>query len=273
MSPKSTPTFTHKKSLGQNFLTSDVVPDWMCTAGDIQPGDRVLEIGPGTGALTRSLLARGAIVTAIETDTRAVKILHDTWGEAIATKQLTIITADVRDVPFDTVFDTETPYKVIANIPYYLSGYLLRIVLETRHQPTTIVFLMQKEVVARIARDQKSSLLSLSVAVYGTPHYVKTVGRGHFSPPPQVDSAILQISNIHTTYLPTADDRERFFHYLHLGLGHKRKQLLGALAEKFDRAALQSVFATLKLEPTVRGEDLHINDWLALTKELKNLEP
>ncbi|MFM2424193.1 MAG: dimethyladenosine transferase, rRNA (adenine1518-N6/adenine1519-N6)-dimethyltransferase [Candidatus Parcubacteria bacterium] len=270
-SKPTNPSFAHKKSLGQNFLTSPVVPSLMCTAGRVEAGDRVLEIGPGTGALTKTLLALGAKVTAIETDDRAIAILNETFAAEITAHQLVIIAADIRHTPIPSVFDTTLPYKVIANIPYYLSGYLLRLVLELDTPPQLIVFLMQKEVVHRITRDKKSSLLSLSVAVYGTASYVKTISRGHFSPPPQVDSAILLIDHIHKTNLPTPPDRERFFDHLHLGLGHKRKQLLGALAEKFDRSSLEQLFAELNLKPTVRGEDLSIVEWLALSKKLHQL--
>ncbi|MFM2340062.1 MAG: dimethyladenosine transferase, rRNA (adenine1518-N6/adenine1519-N6)-dimethyltransferase [Candidatus Parcubacteria bacterium] len=260
--------FAHKKSLGQNFLTTGVVPHWMCEAGAVGAGDTIIEIGPGTGALTRTLLARGATVYAIETDDRAVAVLRETFASEIAEGQLHLIYDDVRTFAFESLPIQQKSYKIVANIPYYLSGFLLRHCLELPNPPTTIVFLMQKEVVERIARDKKSSLLSLSVRVYGEPKYYKTVSRGHFKPAPNVDSAILVVKNINHERLPTIAERERFFALLHEGLGQRRKQLIGALTHRYERAALEAIFAHLNFLPTVRGEDLSIDNWLSLYQAL-----
>ncbi|MFN3693247.1 MAG: 16S rRNA (adenine(1518)-N(6)/adenine(1519)-N(6))-dimethyltransferase RsmA [Candidatus Paceibacteria bacterium] len=261
--------FAHKKSLGQNFLTTPVVPNWMCEAGGVTAGDIIIEIGPGTGALTRALLQRGATVYAIETDERAVAVLKETFESEIRARQLYLIYDDVRTFDFGTLGVTTKPYKIVANIPYYLSGFLLRHCLELPKPPTTLVFLMQKEVVERITRDKKSSLLSLSVLVYGIPKYFKTVSRGHFKPAPNVDSAILAIHNISHVELPTKSDREAFFTLLHAGLGQRRKQLLGTLTNLYPRDILERIFTELKLPLTVRGEDLPIKTWLALFRTLQ----
>lgn len=261
--------FAHKKSLGQNFLTTPVVPNWMCEAGGVTAGDIVIEIGPGTGALTKALLQRGATVYAIETDERAVAVLKETFATEISAGQLYLIYDDVRTFDFGTLGVTTKPYKIVANIPYYLSGFLLRHCLELPKPPTTLVFLMQKEVVERITRDKKSSLLSLSVLVYGIPKYFKTVSRGHFKPAPNVDSAILAIHNISHVELPTESDREAFFTLLHAGLGQRRKQLLGTLTNLYPRDVLERIFTELKLPLTVRGEDLPIKTWLALFRTLQ----
>lgn len=262
--------FAHKKSLGQNFLTTPVVPNWMCDAGAVGVGDMVIEIGPGTGALTRALLQRGATVYAIETDERAVTVLKEAFAAEITAGQLRLIYDDVRIFDFGTLPIAKKPYKIVANIPYYLSGFLLRHCLELPEPPTTIVFLMQKEVVERIARDKKSSLLSLSVRVYGEPKYFKTVSRGHFKPAPNVDSAILAIHNITHTELPTKSDRETFFTLLHAGLGQRRKQLLGTLTSHYPREMLENIFTELGLSLTVRGEDLSIMMWLTLYHRLQS---
>jgi 16S rRNA (adenine1518-N6/adenine1519-N6)-dimethyltransferase len=267
---QDTNQITPKKSLGQNFLTSPVVPTWMCDAAKLVPGDIVVEIGPGTGALTRILLERGAIVHALETDLRAITLLKETFATAIAAKQLFLSHGDARHLDISAWLSSLPPYKIIANIPYYLSGYLLRACLEASNPPKTLVFLMQKEVVTRIARDKKASLLSLSVAVYGTPAYIKTVSRGHFQPPPKVDSAILAVTDIQHQAFPTTGDREHFFAILHLGLGQKRKQLLGCLATKYQREQLVNIFLDLGLQPTVRGEDVPLKTWLLLATRLKS---
>lgn len=265
-----TPTspFTHKKSLGQNFLTSNVVPRWLCAAAALVPGETVLEIGPGTGALTKELLAQGVRVIAVEADIRAVDYLKEAFSEALEAGILKLFHADARELNPADFGLRDHAYTVVANIPYYLSGFLLRRLLESDVQPKTLVFLMQKELVERIARAKKSSLLSLSVAAFGHPQYVKTVTRGHFNPPPKVDSAILAIRDISRERLAGLDVRF-FFDLLHRGLGSKRKQLVANLSQTFDRTTVLSALTSLSLSPTVRGEDLGLDDWINLATLLK----
>lgn len=265
--PKS--PFAHKKSLGQNFLTSEVVPRWLCDAAKLIPGETVLEIGPGTGALTKELLARDVRVIAIEADIRAVEYLKETFAEAIESGRLILHHADARDLSPTELGLTDHSYTVVANIPYYLSGFLLRCLLETKTQPKTLVFLMQKELVERIARAKKSSLLSLSVAAFGTPQYIRTVTRGHFNPPPKVDSAILAVSNISRERLNLIEPTF-FFSLLHAGLKSKRKQLIANLSETFGRERVADLLADLSLRPTVRGEDLPLEIWVELAKKLQS---
>lgn len=262
--------FKHKKSLGQNFLTSNVVPSFMCDAGQITAGDLVLEIGPGTGALTRELLKRGAKVTAVETDERVIPILNTEFENEVKTGQLTIIYADIKTFDWGQVGFTTGKYKLIANIPYYLSGFLLRLFLESSNHPKTLVFLMQKELVERIARAKKESLLSLSVKVFGETKYTKTVGRGHFHPQPKVDSAILAVSSISHQNFKDPGDMERFFEILHLGFGQKRKQLIGNLSKHYERAKLESIFNHCELPLDIRAEDVSLAKWLILHQHINN---
>ncbi|MCB9811214.1 MAG: ribosomal RNA small subunit methyltransferase A [Candidatus Nomurabacteria bacterium] len=259
--------FVHKKSLGQNFLTSDVVPRWMCEAAKLEADDVVLEIGPGTGMLTRAILAHGARVIAIEADQRAVESLNNTFTDYVKEQKLTIIHGDVREVTPNNLGLKDHGFKVIANIPYYLSGYLLRQLLETDIQPINLTFLIQKELAERIARDAKESILSLSVKAFGSPVYIKTVTKGHFNPKPRVDSAILSIYDINRDSFQ-ALDLKLFFRLVHLGLGNKRKQLLSNLSREYDRPLLTSIFSSLSIPGDVRGEDLSIEIWLRLAKEL-----
>lgn len=263
--------FSHKKSLGQNFLTSDVVPKWLTEAGNVTKDDIVLEIGPGTGALTRTLLATGATVIALEADSRAVAILEDEFDEAIKTEQLTLIHGDARELAVTTLGLTHQKFKVIANIPYYLSGFLLRTLLESTIQPSILVFLMQKEVVTRIARAEKESILSLSVKAFGVPLYVKTVTRGHFNPKPAVDSAILQVSDISLNNFASRQSQELFFTLVHLGFGQKRKQLLSNLSQRYTREELTLLFEKLGIKLDARAETVGLPLWLALTDHLQNI--
>lgn len=263
--------FEHKKSLGQHFLNSPVVPRWMCDAANLNMGETVVEVGPGTGALTREILDRGASVIALEADQRAIDRLTDTFADEIARGTLTVYHADIRSFDLASLPLTEHGYTVIANIPYYLSGMLFRIFLSHTVQPRTVVFLTQKEVAKRAtsshARGEKESLLALSVQLYGTPRYVRTVPRTHFIPQPNVDSAIIAIDNITRTRTESIDV-PHFFQLLHLGFGQKRKQLLGNLSAAYPRAQLTHIFSTLELAPTVRPEDLPLDIWLQLAKQL-----
>jgi 16S rRNA (adenine1518-N6/adenine1519-N6)-dimethyltransferase len=197
----------------------------------------VLEVGPGTGALTREILNRGAQVIALEADLRAIESLHETFAAEVAVGSLKIFHHDVRDLD-PSQFGVEMgKYKVVANIPYYISGLLFRTFLECECQPNTLVFLVQKEVAARVARDKKESLLSLSVKVFGDPTYICSVGSSHFTPPPKVDSAIIAVNDISKARLEGLSEKDLFI-LLHLGFGQKRKQLIGNLAHSAPREAL-----------------------------------
>lgn len=259
--------FKHKRSLGQNFLTSTVVPKWMIAASDIKPAENILEIGPGTGMLTRELLATGATIIAVEADQRAIAELELNFAPEIKEGRLTIHHGDAREITPNSLGLEDHKFKVVANIPYYLSGFLLRSLLENKVQPSSITFLIQKELAIRIARDKKESLLSLSVKAFGVPTYYKTVGKGHFFPKPKVDSAIINIDSISRENF-TQFSPEFFFEILHLGLGKKRKQLLANLSEKFPRDFLQETFSIIKLSTAVRGEDIPLQTWLLLIKIL-----
>ncbi len=263
--------FEHKKSLGQNFLTSDIVPNWLCEAGKVQASDVILEIGPGTGMLTRAILARGASVIAIEADERAIESLNSTFTEEIKAKKLVIHHGDAREITPASLGLKDKNFKVIANIPYYLSGFLLRLLLESEIQPTSLTFLVQKELAYRIVRDEKASLLSLSVKVFGNPAYIKTVTKGHFNPKPKVDSAILSISDINRDNFKSLN-KELFFKIIHLGLGNKRKQLLSNLSREYQREDLEKTFSNLNLRLDVRGEDLPLTIWLQLIDSLQALK-
>lgn len=259
--------FAHKKSLGQHFLTSRVIPDRMCAAAHLEPGDTVVEIGPGTGALTAILLEHPVTVLAIETDERAIAHLQERFASEITAKRLVISAADARELDPQTLGLTDQGYKVVANIPYYLSGFLFRTFLESTCQPSDLVFLVQREVATRITRDPKSSLLSLSVAAFGDPTYICTVGKGHFNPPPKVDSAVVAVRNISRERLQGIDS-SHFFHLLHLGFGQKRKQLVGNLSQDFSREGVLAALESLGLPPTVRAEDIDLPTWVQLVKAL-----
>jgi 16S rRNA (adenine1518-N6/adenine1519-N6)-dimethyltransferase len=252
-----------KKSLGQHFLNNERIPAKMADAANVLKGDVVLEIGPGTGVLTSELLARGAQVLAIEADVRAIASLKEAFAAEIQEKRLTILHMDVREMDLGKLGLRPHGYKVVANIPYYLSGMLFRTFLEHENQPSCLVFLVQREVAERIAKDKKESILSLSVKVFGDPRYVETVKRGNFNPPPKVDSAIISVSNISKERLGTIPQKF-FFSLVHEGFKSRRKQLFGNLGTLRKKDELTHIFSTLDLPLSVRGEDVSLDNWLHL---------
>lgn len=259
--------FQHKKSLGQHFLNSDHVPKQMCDAASVTTGDTVLEIGPGTGVLTEEILKRGAQVIAVEADERVIVHLHETFDTEIKEGRLSIFHMDARKLDFSILGLVDHQYKVVSNIPYYISGLLFRQCLESDTQPTDLIFLVQKEVAERIARANKESILSMSVKVFGEPTYICTVKRGHFTPPPAVDSAVIAVRNISRQTLQSNNtSAKNFFELLHLAFGQKRKQLVSNWSKdpRMERADIVSMLEKEKIPATVRAEDLSLKQFIKL---------
>ncbi len=254
-----------KKSLGQHFLKSPQIIADIVKAGNIKGGDVVLEVGPGEGVLTSELILSGAQTISVEKDDRLIPELQRKFAVEIFKKQLNLIHADILNIdPVDLI---KTPYKVIANIPYYITGQIIRMFLESRHQPESMTLLIQKEVAERIvARDKKESLLSLSVKIYGEPKIIRLVGRGAFSPQPNVDSAVLNIEKISKDKLLGINEQV-FFGVIHAGFAHKRKQLLPNLALVYKKEKVVKIFEKLGLDPKTRAEDLNIETWMQICKE------
>ena len=254
-----------KKSLGQNFLTSQAALNEIVEASRISPGEIILEVGPGKGALTEVLLKKGAKVLAIEKDRRLIPYLSEKFTDAVSRGQLKIIEADILELSKNDLGLVDHEYKIVANIPYYITGIFIRTFLETTIQPSHIVLLVQKEVAERIvARDKKESLLSLSVKVYGTPKLISTVKAGSFQPAPNVDSAILQISSINRGFFNGFSETV-FFEMLKKAFAHKRKILLQNLELKDEkRAQAIALFGNEK----VRAEDVTVAEWQRLAQIL-----
>lgn len=254
--------------LGQHLLTSSAIAREVALAVHVSPGELVLEVGPGKGMLTRELLALGAQVVAIEKDSAMVAVLLHAFAKELEAGQLRVIEGDARDVLTAEPTPLTSPYNVVANIPYYITGELIRLFLTAPVQPSAISLLVQKEVAERIARDKKESLLSLSVKAYGTPRFVKTVRAGSFNPPPTVDSAILAIHDISRKNFESISE-ETFFELLHVGFGQKRKTLSGNLRRAgFDAALISTVFERVGLSEKARAEDVSLDVWLEVARAL-----
>ena len=252
-----------KKSLGQNFLASEGALRKIVDAAKIRKDEIVLEIGPGKGVLTKELLGLGARVVAIEKDRRLIAPLQVTFENDIREKRFFLIEGDALDTPTPlSLIPKEESYKIVANIPYYITGNFLRSYLTLDQQPSTVVILVQKEVAERIvAKDKKESLLSISVKAYGEPKIVAKVPRGSFVPAPKVDSAILAIEKISKENFKSVSE-EKFFSLLRKGFAHKRKLLSTNLGIKSD------TLRQIGLNPSARAENLAIGDWRKIVESL-----
>lgn len=255
-----------KKSLGQNWLKSESAIKEIVKAAEIKGGDLVLEIGPGRGALTKSLLAEGALVLAVEKDDRLISELEEKFIEEIKNKRLILVHEDILHLDFSKIFKTHllanlSTYKLVANIPYYITGQVIRKFLsEEQTQPSLMVLMLQKEVAKRIvASDKKESLLSISVKVYGEPKYIKTVPAGAFEPKPKIDSAILLVKNISRNYFASVSEA-KFFEILKGGFAQKRKLLKGNLGKG------DGILTACDIPLKARAEDLNLENWQCLAK-------
>lgn len=259
-----------KKSLGQNFLTSIPARIKIVKAGEITERDTILEIGPGKGFLTKELLATNAHVLALEKDRDLLPLLEEVFSSEIKTKQLTLLKGDVLDFdPKGSTLLTKEDYKLIANIPYYITGAILSKYLTSAHQPSIMVVLVQKEVAERVcARNNKESLLSLSVKAYGEPKLVYRVNRGSFFPIPTVDSAVLQIKNISRKNFKSLHHEEMFFRLIHAGFAHKRKFALSNIQAVFPDTDMLSLFKEASLSEKVRAEDVTLLSWIHISLSL-----
>jgi 16S rRNA (adenine1518-N6/adenine1519-N6)-dimethyltransferase len=266
-----------KKSFGQNFLTSVPARIKIVEAGDLLPSDTVLEIGPGKGFLTRGLLEKGARVVALEKDEDLLPLLSEIFASEVTRGQLTLTEGDVLEFDPSAFLrpDLSTSnlqsksYKLIANIPYYITGAIISRFLSVVTQPSLMVILIQKEVAERIiARDKKESLLSLSVKVYGEPKIVCRVSAGSFFPAPKVDSAVLQVKNISRNNFKNTYHEEIFFKLIHAGFAHKRKMAISAIQEAFSSHNMRELFDELGINQKARAEDVTLSTWLQLSLRL-----
>ncbi len=257
-----------KKSLGQNFLKSKRALAAMIDAGKITSADTVLEIGPGQGALTEKLLETGAKIFAVEKDDRLIDLLNEKFLKETESGKFNLIHGDVLELDLAWTGLKNGDYKVVANIPYYITGLIFRKFLSGNIQPKKLVIMVQKEIADRIvARDGKESLLSLSVKAYGVAKKIMKVEKENFSPKPKVDSAILLIDNISKVFFEEMSE-EKFFNVIKTGFAHKRKMLIANLKERYGKNDLLKIFQDLKISEKARSEDLKLNDWKELIKKL-----
>ncbi len=253
--------FTAKKSLGQNFLHAPNVISAMVHAGEVTKESVVLEVGPGKGALTAKLLETEARVIAIEKDDRAIPFLQEKFASQVQSGQLEIIHGDILEFDESRHPQLQNGYVLIANIPYYITGEFMRKFLESVRPPLKIVVMVQKEVAKRIV-DEKESILSISVKVYGNPKYIASVPRKFFRPMPNVDSAVISIENISKNFFISQKiDEKYFFEVLKAGFAHKRKVVIRNLEEKINKNRLETLWGKENWPRDLRAESLSLEMW------------
>lgn len=259
-----------KKSLGQYFLKCPDVTQKIVKTAEIKSGDEILEIGPGTGILTVFLAKKAERVLAVEKDEQLTEKLKDSLKQEKITN-VDVITADVLKIIRDRSLFTNLNknYKVVANIPYYLTSHLLRLLLESKNQPQKIVLMIQKEVAEQIiASPPKMNILALSIQSYGKPTIIERVPASCFWPKTKVDSTIIKIEDISLDFFKkNSIESEKFFKLLKQAFSQKRKVLANSLAklagskEKSKEIIEKSGFSLL-----ARPEELSLEDWVKIYK-------
>lgn len=250
------------KSFGQNFLIDRSVLMQIVDAAEIDPADQILEVGAGTGVLTRELAQRARRVVAVELERDMLALLAKTTGMYA---NVELVARNLLYLDPTEVFGAEA-YKLVANLPYYITAPTFRHFLESANPPRLIVVMVQQEVAQRIvARPGDLSLLAVSVQFYGQPRIVAHVPAKAFYPAPKVDSAILRIDVKAETPLTLAE-RDSFFKVVQAGFSERRKQLHNALTSGLHRKNedVRASLAAAHIDISRRAETLSIEEWLRL---------
>lgn len=246
------------KTLGQNFLIDQNVLHKIIAAANLTKESVVVEVGPGIGTLTRELSVHAKKVIAIEKDRKMVEILATTLADC---QNVEIIQGDILEIPNSQFPIPNENYKVVANIPYYITSPLIRLFLESEKPPQEMVLMVQKEVAQRIcAKLPNMSLLAISVQYYAEPKIISHVSKGCFWPSPKVDSAIIKITPLESRGRPTST---AFFNVVKGGFSQPRKQLLNnfSTALKKERSEIASWLEKNGIKPNQRAETLSLKDW------------
>ena len=250
------------KSFGQNFLIDRSILNTIVEAADIQPDDEVLEVGSGTGVLTRELAKQARRVVAVELERDMLALLAKTTS---AYPNIELVARNLLFLNPEEVFAQE-PYKLVANLPYYITAPTFRHFLESANPPRLLVVMVQQEVAQRIiAEPGDLSVLAVSIQFYGRPRIIAQVPARSFYPAPKVDSAILRVDvKPQAPLLP--EERDSFFRLVHAGFSEKRKQLHNSLTHGLHskNEQVRAWLAAASIDASRRAETLSIEDWLRL---------
>ena len=250
-----------KKSLGQHWLKDpDILAD-IAEAAELTGDDVVLEIGPGLGTLTSRLLARANSVTAVEFDADLARKLPGQFPG----KKLTVVNQDI--LQFD-LNQLPKNYKVVANVPYYITSKIVEKLMTAENKPSVAVLLVPKQVAERIAAEAGNmSILSVSVQIFAEAELDIEVPRQFFTPPPKVDSQVV-VLRTRDNPLITSEDQRDFFRIVKAGFSAKRKKLRSSLSGGLgiDKSVAEELLKNAGISPDARAEDLAIEDWKRLLK-------
>jgi len=246
------------KGLGQNFLIDKNVLQKIIEASNLKPTDTVLEIGPGIGTLTQALAGKVDRVISVEKDSVMAKILNETL---LNCKNVKVISGDILKTDVSSFKLQALKYKVIANIPYYITSPLIRKLLEEKNPPQEMVLMVQKEVAQRIcSKSPDINLLAVPVQFYAEPKIISYVSKNCFWPSPKIDSAIIKITpkTLKEKVLP-----DLFFKIVKAGFSQPRKQLIGNLSKGLNekKEKISQWLEKNNIDPKSRAETLYIEDW------------
>lgn len=254
---------TARKGLGQHFLIDEEVLQTVVAAAELSPEDTVIEVGPGLGILTAELARRAGKVIAIELDTKLVLLLK---RRLASLPNVDVINADILKVSPSQLLGGGDNYKVVANLPYYITSPILRHFVEAAPKPSLMVVMVQKEVGdAIVATPGKMTLLAVSLQVYSKPRIVSHVLSQSFYPPPKVDSAIVRFDLLPEPAIKVAD-MDSFFEVVRYGFNSPRKQLRNSLAQGLGvkPTAVALLLEKAGVEHQRRAETLSLEEWARL---------
>lgn len=258
-----------RKRWGQNFLTDPRILESIAEAGEVSPADTILEIGPGLGHLTRVLARHAGQVVAVEIDPGLFAKLREEFAD---TGNMSILQGDILTrgpaewIAEGTGGAPAAAYKVVANLPYYITSAILRHVLESALRPRLVVVMVQREVAQRMAaKPPAMNLLAVSVQFFAKVRTVRVIGPGAFYPRPKVESAIVRLDVLEHPPLE-GQDIPRFFDLVHAGFGERRKQLRNSLARglEIEPQAAETLLTRVHIDPTRRAETLTLSEWQEL---------
>jgi 16S rRNA (adenine1518-N6/adenine1519-N6)-dimethyltransferase len=254
-----------KKHLGQNFLKDQAVLEKIIQAADLKPEDSVIEIGPGTGVLTEELLKHARKIVAVEKDKALAERLNSRLRE---NKKIKIISGDILKINLPELIKENNfqDYKVVANIPYYITSPIIQLFLETEFPPREMILTVQKEVAERIcASSGQMSILAVSVQYYARPELLFYVDKKSFWPVPEVDSAVIHIT--HSIEHGTKEEIRNFFRIVKAGFASKRKTLVNNLSNSLhlSKAETEEKIKKVPLSGTQRAQELSIDNWKILS--------
>lgn len=251
-----------KKSLGQHWLKDPEILADIAEAAELTGDDVVLEIGPGLGTLTSRLLARANSVIAVEFDADLARKLPGQFpGKNLEVFNEDILQFDLNQLPKN--------YKVVANVPYYITSKIVEKLMTAENKPSIAVLLVQKEVAERIAADPGNmSVLSVSVQIFAEAELDIEVPRQFFTPPPKVDSQVVVLRTCNSPLI-TSEDQRDFFRIVKAGFSAKRKKLRSSLSGGLgiNKSVAEELLKNAGISPDARAEDLAIEDWRRLLKE------